>query len=335
MKIGEIGEFGLIERMTAKLPPLSGNVIKGIGDDTAVLKQTYGQNLLMTTDMLVEDIHFSLKYGTCHSAGWKALAVNVSDIAAMGGTPTYAVVALAVPPGAAVGDIEDLYAGIGDCAREYGVDVVGGDTVRSTGGLAINITLLGKLEPDRAIYRSGAVPGDIIMVTGNLGHSAAGLYSFSSGIGGTAGEPAEEVKHSHLYPAARLKEGQILGGSGLATSMNDISDGLASEILEICEAAGTGCEVYNDKIPFSAATAVVAENADTDPVEWALYGGEDFELVFTVNPQNIERVKLILKETGCFARVVGTIIPKTEGCSLIKDGVRHALKPGGYNHFRD
>ncbi|HWJ04074.1 MAG TPA: thiamine-phosphate kinase [Verrucomicrobiae bacterium] len=335
MKIGEIGEFGLITKIAAKLPPLSINVKKGIGDDTAVLENEDGNYLLMTTDMLVENIHFSLKYGTYHSAGWKALAVNVSDIAAMGGTPTYAVVALAVPPGAEVSEIEELYAGIGECAREYGVDVVGGDTVKSAGGLTINITLLGSVKADRVIYRSGAAPGDIIMVTGSLGHSAAGLHALSKGTAGAAGQSAGGVLHSHLYPSARLREGQALGRSGMAASMNDISDGLASEILEICEASGTGCELFSGEIPISASVAGIAGHAAVDPVEWALYGGEDFELVFTVRPQNIGQVKDILDETGCSPVVVGTILPVTEGCSLVKDGKRHALRPGGYDHFRD
>ncbi len=335
MKIEEIGEFGLIGKMAAKLPPRSNNVIKGIGDDTAVLRHEQGHSLLMTTDMLVEDVHFSLKYGTYHSAGWKALAVSVSDIAAMGGTPTCAVVALAVPPGGLVGEIEELYAGIGDCSREYGVDIVGGDTVKSTGGLYVNVTLLGTVEPDKVIYRSGAAPGDVIMVTGNLGHSAAGLYALSNSIDSTAGQLAGQVSHSHLYPAARLKEGQALGRSSLATSMNDISDGLASEIVEICEASDTGCELYSDKVPFSETTARVADKAGVDPVEWALYGGEDFELVFTVRPQNVEQVKAVLSQTGCCPAVVGTILPKVKGCSLIKNGSSFALKPRGYNHFRD
>lgn len=335
MKIKEIGEFGLIGKMTAKLPPLSGNVIKGIGDDTAVLRHEPGQSLLMTTDMIVEDIHFSLKYGTYRAAGWRALAVNVSDIAAMGGTPTSAVVSLAVPPGAVVKDIEDLYTGIGECAHQYGVDIVGGDTVKSTGGLAVNITLLGTVDSQRAVYRSGAVPGDVIMVTGSLGHSAAGLYTFNNSIEGVPQAVLEEVKHSHLFPSARSWEGKALGQSGLVSSMNDISDGLASEVLEICEASGTGCELYRDKVPFSQATALIAETAGIDPVDWALYGGEDFELVFTVNPQNVEKVTTMLKEGGCSPVVVGKILPEKEDCLLINHENKTALKPGGFNHFRD
>lgn len=334
MKIGEIGEFGLIGKMAAKLPPLSGNVIRGIGDDTAVLRYEPEHSLLMTTDMLIEDIHFSLKYASYRAVGWKALAVNVSDIAAMGGTPTYAVVALAVPPHTTVTEIEELYAGIGECAGVYGVDVVGGDTVKSTGGLAVNITLLGTVEDGKAVFRSGASPGDVIMVTGNLGHSAAGLHVLNNSLDGIPGEMEEEVRHSHLCPSARLREGQVLGRSGSITSMNDISDGLASEVLEICEAGGTGCELYTDTIPFSAATARVAGTAGIDPVEWALYGGEDFELVFTVKPQNIEQVKAMLQDKGCSPVVVGKILDKAEGCSLLNNGKRTALKPGGYNHFR-
>lgn len=335
MKIKEIGEFGLISKMASKIPPLSANVIKGIGDDTAVLRHDPGQSLLMTTDMIVEDIHFSLKYGTYRSAGWKALAVNVSDIAAMGGTPTYAVVSLAVPTGAVVKDIEDLYIGIGECAAQYGVDVVGGDTVKSKGGLAVNITLLGTVEPQRAVYRSGAVPGDMIMVTGSLGHSAAGLYALNNDIEDVSQAALDEVKHSHLFPSARRREGRALGQSGLVNSMNDISDGLASEVLEICEASGTGCELYRDKVPYSQATAQVAGIASIDPVHWALYGGEDFELVFTVNPQNVNKVSDMLKEKGCSSVVVGKILPEKEGRFLLNQEKKTALKPEGFNHFRD
>lgn len=335
MKIKEIGEFGLIGKMALKLPPLSGNVIKGIGDDTAVLHHMPGQDLLMTTDMIIEDIHFSLKYGTYRSAGWKALAVNVSDIAAMGGTPAYAVVSLAVPPAAVVKDIEDLYTGIGECAREYGVDVVGGDTVKSKGGLAVNITLLGAVESERAVYRSGAVSGDVIMVSGSLGHSAAGLHAFNNDMEDVPQDVLEEVKHSHLFPSARNIEGRALGLSGLITSMNDISDGLASEVLEICEASGTGCELYRDRVPVLHSTVQVAGIAGIDPVDWALYGGEDFELVFTVHPQNVEKVSALLKNKGCSPVAVGKILPKSEGRMLIDRENKSVLTPGGFNHFRD
>ncbi|MBU7008437.1 thiamine-phosphate kinase [Phosphitispora fastidiosa] len=340
MRIREVGEFGLINILVKKILPHSGRVVKGIGDDTAVMRQEPGRFLLMTTDMLVEDIHFSLKYFSLKAVGWKAMAVNVSDIAAMGGVPGFAAVSVSIPPDWEVEQVEELYSGLIDCSREYGIDIVGGDTVSSTKGLTVNVALTGYVEPDRVVYRSGASPGDIIMVTGPLGSSAAGLYVLNKPLpedmpGMKPGMNREsEVISAHLYPRARLREGRILGGSGCISAMNDISDGLASEVLEICLASSTGCELYEASLPITEAVSAVAEGAGVSPSQWALYGGEDFELVFTVKPDRLDSVTSALKEAGAFPCEVGRIAEPGRGCLLVDTGGRRReMKPRGYNHF--
>ncbi len=335
MKIRDLGEFGLIDLLAGRMPPVSDMVIKGIGDDTAVLKPHDGALVLMTTDMLVEDVHFSLQYCPYRSVGWKALAVNVSDIAAMGGLPTAAVVSIGIPPRLETGQVEEIYRGLGECAREYGVDIVGGDTVKSPDRIVINVALLGRVEPERVVYRSGARPGDVLMVTGPLGGSAAGLYALSSDPPAVACDVADEVIHTHLRPWARVKEGRILGQTGLVTSMNDISDGLASEVLEICRASGTGCELDADSVPYTDAVTDICKGAGASPLEWALYGGEDFELVFTVGSDDVDTVRTALQGAGCTPVTVGRIVPRECGCMLIRGTAKTALTPGGYNHFRE
>ncbi len=334
MKLEEIGEFGLIDLLARRVPARSDRVIKGIGDDTAVIKSESGKLILMTTDMLVEDVHFSLRSSPFRSVGWKALAVNLSDIAAMGGLPACATVALGLPPQLEVGQVEELYRGLAECAEAYDIEIVGGDTVRSAGGLVVNVTLLGWVEPARVVYRSGARPGDVLMVTGPLGRSAAGFTALSHDWPAVSCHLADEVIQAHLYPRARVKEGRILSESGFVTAMNDISDGLASEVLEICRASGAGCELDGGRVPYPGAVAEISRKAGASPCEWALYGGEDFELVFTIRPEGVDPVKSALTEAGCAPAVVGKILPPENGCLLLEDSRRSPLTPGGYNHFR-
>lgn len=338
MKIKELGEFGLISRLMGAVPSHSENVVRGAGDDAAVLRAKAGQLTLITTDMLVEEVHFSLRYCPLRSIGWKALAVNVSDIAAMGGVPTAAVISVGIPQHMEVEQIEQIYQGLGDCAAEYGVDIVGGDTVRSPDRLVINAALLGWVEPANVKYRSGAGPGDYILVTGPLGNSAAGLHILHIMDNGLTGDRVEnfgEAVRSHLYPRARVREGRILGGSGYVTSMNDISDGLASEVLEICMASGTGCELEAAKVPYTGEMAAISQKAGVSPMEWALYGGEDFELVFTVNQPGLDLVIAMLKQAGCPPAVIGRITEPENGCLLVDKKGKTALTAGGYNHFRE
>ena len=334
MKIRDLGEFGLIDLLSRRIPAPSARVLKGIGDDTAVLKPDQGKLILMTTDMLVEDIHFSLLYTPFRSVGWKALAVNVSDIAAMGGLPTAATVSIGIPPRLAAGDAEEIYLGLGECAEEYGVDIVGGDTVKSPDRLVINITLLGEADPDRVVYRSGARPGDLIMVTGPLGASAAGLYALNNKIAAGEGLVRDPIQ-AHLFPRARIREGRALAQSGYVTSINDISDGLASEILEICRASGAGCKLDAEAVPYTVGIANMSRRAGVTPLRWALYGGEDFELVFTVKPGGADAVRAVLKEIGSSPVTVGMIVNSDQGCVLIENGRKTELVAGGYDHFRE
>ncbi|PKM83393.1 MAG: thiamine-phosphate kinase [Firmicutes bacterium HGW-Firmicutes-14] len=335
MKIKHLGEFGLIERLGRILPCPSDRVIKGIGDDTAVLRPEQEKLVLMTTDMLIEDVHFSLRYFPPRAVGWKALAVNISDIAAMGGLPAQATVSVGIPAHFDIDTIEGIYEGLRECASQYKTDIVGGDTVKSPHGLIINITVLGWVEPELVTYRSGAKPGDIIMVTGPLGSSAAGLFLLNNEAAGVSAKIAEQAVASHLYPRARVDEGRVLSGSGYVTAMNDISDGLAGEILEICFASGAGCELDEAALPISPCAAETAGLAGVTPLEWALKGGEDFELVFTVRPEGVEVVEHLMTEAGYLRPLrVGIILPAETGCCIMgKDG-RAAIGPGGFNHFR-
>lgn len=207
--------------------------------------------------------------------------------------------------------------------------------MKSPGGLVINITLLGYVEKERVVYRSGARPGDLIMVTGPLGGSAAGLYALNNDVSGIPLELTAEAINSHLFPRARLQEGRLLSETGYVTSMNDISDGLASEVLELCKASGTGCCLEAGKVPFQEAVSVISEQAGVNLAEWTIYGGEDFELVFTVAPENAAKAAARLHQAGCCPEVVGTVTPPENGCILVQNGRQAILKPGGYNHFRE
>lgn len=336
MKLTEMGEFGLIDRITKNLPVSRSKVLKGIGDDTAVLRADGEKLLLMTTDMLVEGVHFSFDYARPKEIGRKALSINISDIAAMGGLPTHATVAMGIPVGFGVKKIEDIYAGLRYACNYYKVNIVGGDTVKSPERLVINVTLLGEVEAFRVIYRSGARPGDIIAVTGPLGGSAAGLFALQQPDPEYPKDIVKALRSRHLNPPARVKEGRLLSGSGTVTAMNDISDGLASEITEICRASGTGCLLRTADIPVDKAAVKLAEECGSDQLEWALYGGEDYELVFTVKPERLTELTGLMKKWGYKIYIFGEITQADEGCRLLlSSGAFAQLEPGGYNHFRD
>jgi thiamine-monophosphate kinase len=335
MKLSELGEFVLIDRVTKNLPVNQSKVLMGIGDDAAVLRTDRDKLLLMTTDMLVEGVHFSFDYARPREIGKKSLVVNISDIAAMGGLPTHGTVAIGIPPGFTVKKTEALYAGLREACTEYKVNIVGGDTVKSPERLVINITLLGEIEAFRITYRSGAKPGDIIAVTGPLGGSAAGLYLLQHPDPAFPKDLTKNLRNRHLNPGARVREGRLLSGSGAVTAMNDISDGLASEINEICRASGAGCILRAADIPVDKAAGRLADNCSLSPLEWALYGGEDYELVVTVKPERLTELKRLLEKQGYFLHVCGEVTGHDEGCRLQQpDGGFTPLEPGGYNHFR-
>ncbi len=315
-----LGELKLIERIREAVSgldgmPGEGYVVKGVGDDAAVLRWDNRDDLiLLTCDTLVEGVHFSP--GTaCYRVGWKALGCNLSDIAAMGGIPQYAVVSLALPHDVPVRQIDELYRGMVDLARRYSVAIVGGDTVESLDGLTVTVTLVGRVEAAFCVSRSGAKPGDAICVTGRLG---------GAGLG----------KHLAFQP--RVEEGRFLATTCSPTSMIDISDGLGSDLVRILDASHVAAEVSAKDIPVSEEACRAAAQLQDSPLRQALYAGEDFELLFTLPGERVKECLDLLR--GRFhipATVIGDIREGRHGAILVEeDGTRAALEPGGYEHFR-
>lgn len=334
MELSKLGEFGLIGRLTGNFSYDRSRVIKGVGDDTAVLKAGDGRWLLFTTDMMVEGVHFSLNYCTARQVGKKALASNVSDIFAMGGTPNFAVVSIALPPEAAVENVVEMYEGMKETAKVYDVNIVGGDTVKTPDRLVINVALLGEVEPGRAVYRGGAQAGDSIYVTGSLGAAAAGLYLLQNPVPGCPPEAAGYCRKAHCEPSPNASAGRILANCG-ANAMEDVSDGLASEIHNICEASSVGCRIRAADVPIDRRVRAVAGCAGIDPLDWALFGGEDYELVFTAPPRAEDEIRKGFGSAGIYMSQVGEISPAAEGMSLIMpEGLVMPLPRRGHDHFK-
>lgn len=339
MKISEIGEFGLINRISKDTVINPKNILLGIGDDCAAYYTSSNKIVLATCDMLVENIHFTLSTCSPRQLGRKAMAVNISDIAAMGGIPRQVLFSLGASSDTSVEFIDQLADGMKEEAKLFEVNIVGGDTVRSPLGLVINITLIGEVEPDLIVKRSTAKPGDLIMVTGELGGSAAGLillleekkYSL------VPSNIVEEVKSTHLSPVPRIKEGRFIAKNKFANSMIDISDGLASDLTRICEASAVGAKVYTSKIPILSAAKEVGRLIKKNPLDLALYGGEDYELLFTASPEKVDNIiKLLKKELETKVSVIGEIREEQEGIKLENiQGKVIDLQPKGYNHFSE
>ncbi|MEW6727614.1 MAG: thiamine-phosphate kinase [Bacillota bacterium] len=330
MRLGEIGESGLIARWAGRVTAGPG-VIKGIGDDAAVLRLG-GRTLLVTTDMLVEGVHFDTAYAGWRDLGHKALAVNVSDIAAMGGCPLWAVIALGLPPSTEVEGIDEFYAGLLESAGRWGVSLAGGDTVRSPQAVVINLTVIGEAAPEGVLYRSGARPGDRIGVTGPLGASGAGLHLLQHPVSNLPPAIADTLRKAHLRPEPRLAAGAILAGSGCVTAAADLSDGLAVDLGHICDASGVGCVVKAAALPVAPAAAELARVTGMDPMEWVLYGGEDYELLFTASPETGGELEGLMTEAGLSCCWIGKITADGRRLLQTPDGLRE-LRPGGYSHF--
>jgi len=318
--LASLGELKLIERIREKVVLLSGMpeegfVVEGIGDDTAVLKWGQGDDLLLfTCDTLVEKVHFPTGTQPYH-IGWKAVASNLSDIAAMGGIPQCAAVSLATPPGTPIADIDDLYDGMVDLAVRFGVGIVGGDSVESPRGLIVTVAVIGKVEKNLYVSRSGAKPGNAICVTGSLGGSVLG-------------------KHLAFTPC--VEEGRFLATTCSPTAMIDISDGLASDLLKILQASGVTAEVFEDSIPVSEEAVRLAKKQNRSPVELALYDGEDFELLFTLPKERVEKCAQLLRDNfRTPVAVIGMVKSGRAKPVLVKeDGTRVVLEAEGYEHFR-
>ena len=336
-EISTIGEFGLIGRVTAGLTAGNSSTVKSVGDDAAVLSYP-DTDVLVSSDMLLEGVHFDLTYVPLKHLGYKAAVVNFSDIYAMNGTPRQITVSLGISKRFTVEHIDELYSGIRLACEIYGVDLVGGDTTSSRSGLVISITCIGDVAKGEAVGRDGAHDTDLICVSGDLGAAYMGLQLLEREKTASAGmkdfvprfEGKEYLVERQLKPEARKDIVARLSEAGIRpTSMIDVSDGLSSELLHICHASKTGCRVYEDRIPIDYQTAVMAEELNMNLVTAALNGGEDYELLFTVPLHCHEQIKKI---DG--VKVIGHITSENLGCALVtRDGTEMPLRAQGFNHL--
>jgi len=333
MKLSEIGEFGLIARFSpAFLKNAQAGEI-GIGDDCAVLPWTRSERLLVTTDMLVEDSHFLGGAISARDLGEKSLAVNLSDIAAMGGTPLWAFLSLGIPSGIEVEWLDEFFAGLARLARVSGVRLMGGDTTKSPDRLVINIAVLGTVRADRVKFRSGAKPGDLIAVTGNLGDSGAGLRVVLENR--PRGRDENFLIRAHHRPRAHLAEGAWLAARPGVTAMMDVSDGIDSDLRRIMERSGCGAAVDLDRLPISKPLRRCALKYGWDAAEAAASGGEDYCLVATIDPARFQRIEAGFKRR--FGRPlfsIGEIVPPTRGLSYLRSSIPAALGRRGFDHFK-
>ena len=336
--ISELGEFGLIDHLTNKFELKNTNSLLGVGDDAAVIAISDEEVMLLSTDMLIEGIHFNLMYMPLKHLGYKAVAVNVSDICAMNGTAEQITVSLAVSSRFPLEALEELYDGIRIACENYKVDLVGGDTTSSTSGLIINISVVGRVKKEEITYRSGAKEMDLLVVTGDLGGAYIGLQVLEREKEVFKANPTiqpdldghDYIIERQLKPEARkdiigfLKELEVV-----PTSMIDISDGLASEIIHLCKASNVGCYVYDEKIPIDAKTSMMAIDFNLDPSTCALNGGEDYELLFTIKQADFEKIQSNPNMT-----VIGHIMDATDGIYFIdKNGSALELEAQGWKHF--
>lgn len=335
--IENLGEFGLIDHLTKNIKLTRENTTKGVGDDAAVL-DAKGKKVLVSTDMLLEGIHFDLAYTPLKHLGYKAVQVNLSDIYAMNGTATQVTVSIGLSSKFPLEAIEELYEGIYLACDKYGIDIVGGDTTSSKQGLVISVTSIGYADEKDVVYRNGAEEGDLICVSGDLGGAYVGLQLLEREkqifLENPKIQPDLEGKdyivERQLKPEARgdiidlLKEIEVK-----PTAMIDVSDGLASEILHLCKQSNKGCSLYEEKIPLDPMTFETAREFNLDPTVCALSGGEDYELLFTVKQADYDKIKFKMDIT-----IIGYITEPNAGCNLItKGGVVHPLKAQGWNAF--
>lgn len=333
MRVADLGEFDLIARLTAGLPVMAG-VVVGTGDDAALLEPGAGW-LVATCDSQVAGVHFRLGAATPEEIGWKALAVNLSDIAAMGATPRFALVSLIVPPDLPLATLEGIYAGLRDLAGQHGVAIVGGNVATQPERLIIDITALGVVAAGGAVRRAGARPGDHVLVTGQLGAAAAGLWlqDHPERAGAVDEATRQWALRAQHAPLPRVAVGLLLAESG-ATAALDVSDGLLADLGHLCAASDVGADIAVERLPIAPATRAVAALAEIDPVDWALSGGEDYELVFTVPA---ERAAATARAIAASAMTpisdIGTILDAR--LLVVRErGMTRATSQAGWDHLR-
>jgi thiamine-monophosphate kinase len=346
--ISSIGEFGLIDHIRKIVDiqvddaSLHDNLIMGIADDAAVFRPTPGKVQLFTTDAFVEGIHFDLMFTSFKHLGWKAIVANISDIAAMGGTPRYATIVIALPQKISVEMVEEFYVGAVFACKKYSCLIVGGDTTASIANMMVSVALTGEAGEQSVRYRKDAKPGEYICVTGHLGASLAGLKilkrekeRFAQSTNGDQFkpnlEPYIESVERHLMPKPRLDLSKILSEQVKVGAMVDISDGLASEVHHICKNSDVGAAIYEHNIPLQHTTQLVASEFSELPTEYALYGGEEYELLFTISEEEYKKLEKLTSDVT----IIGRITEKEKGINLIREqGEQEPLRFGGWSHFK-
>ena len=336
-EISSLGEFGLIDHLTRNFKVKNASTLRGVGDDCAVLDYD-GKKTLVTTDLLLEGIHFDLTYTPLKHLGYKAVAVNLSDVYAMNGTPRQVTVSLGISKRFTVEHINELYAGIYTACEKYGVDLVGGDTSASVTGLLISITCIGEAAGDEIVYRNGARDTDLVCVSGDLGAAYLGLQLLERERVASAGQKdfqpdfagREYLLERQLKPEPRADVIAEMRQLGIRpTAMMDVSDGLSSELLHICKQSNVGCRIYEDRIPIDYQTAVMAEELNMNLVTAAMNGGEDYELLFTVPLTQHEKVEQMKT-----ARLIGRITKPELGAFMVtRDDNELQIRAQGWNAF--
>ncbi len=336
-ELSSLGEFGLIDQIASAVELKNPESLKGIGDDAAVIDNS-NEMTVVTTDMLVEGVHFDLTFQPLKHLGYKAVTVNLSDIYAMNATPRQIVVAIAISNRFSLEAIEELYAGIQMACDKYSVDLVGGDTTSSTSGLVISVTAIGKAKKEDLVYRNGAGVGDLICVSGDLGGAYVGLQLLEREKKIFLENPkiqpdlsnADYILERQLKPEPRkdiiekLKQVDVK-----PTAMIDVSDGLSSEVMHLCKQSGTGCTLYEDKFPIDPQTYEKAREFNLDPTVCALSGGEDYELLFTIKQSDYEKIRMHVDIS-----IVGHMVAKEEGLHLVdKSGNQVKLQAQGWKAF--
>ena len=328
-----LSENEIIARIRKSTRTRSGDLLVGIGDDCAVIRRGNGLVEVVTTDTLVEKIHFDQEWHGARLLGSKAAAVNLSDVAAMGARPRFALLSLGLPAELPTEWLDEFMDGFMARLAEFRTELIGGDTVRSCAGVVISVTVIGEIEEEKLLLRSGARGGDLVMVSGPLGNGAAGLDLCRRSEAGGADKQWPDLVQAHLDPVPEVVLGALLAGSGLVSAMMDLSDGLATDLAHLCEESRVGAEVEAGAIPMTGGLRAAAAALVCDPLNWALSGGEDYKLLCTVPPDDEAALqKIIRHELGRELYPVGRIIDGS-GVLLIEGEERRDIAYQGYDHF--
>jgi len=332
-RLAEVGEAGILEAIQRIVTPTDPAVVVGIGDDAAVVQCRADRHLIATCDIQIDGVHFRRASAAPYEIGWKAMAINLSDLAAMGGVPRFALISLALPAELSLRWVEELYRGLTEMGSAYGIAVIGGNLSRTAGPITVDVTLLGEVEEGAVVRRTGARAGDRLLVTGTLGASGAGRRLVEQGIQ----LPGRDVlMAAHLRPSPRVHEGRTAALSALATAMIDLSDGLATDLSRLCDVNNLGVRIDAGALPIADEVRSAAAALGIDALDCALFGGEDYELLMASPPaQAGALVDRITSETGTPVTIIGTFVPSEEGRQVITHRGSVPLAPQGWDHFQE